>query len=280
MKTLNPPTGDSTTLWTNIVNKKNLDSRKKLLAKKTLIEGRYRFYQSHAAKLDAMCSLDWSKEEEIKELLISCFGNNVSFTDAKKALFSNVTKCPYCTINRPNTLDHYFDKADYPEFSVFLPNLIPCCSECNTAKGTKIFDTVKTRKYIHFYFDPIPSYQFLFVNFTFDSNSAIPKININLDFQEVTPDTSRIEKHFMELNLFQKIKDSISDKLPTVIAEISLYKGKPHSEVRNVLNLRYDSLVRTKGLNYWETCMFSGILNSSDFIVKYVDFAVQDAVKP
>ena len=86
MKTLNPPTCDSTTLWTNIVNKKNLDPRKKLLAKKTLIEGRYEFYQSHATNLDAMCSLDWSKEEEIKELLISCFGKNVSFKNAKKEM--------------------------------------------------------------------------------------------------------------------------------------------------------------------------------------------------
>ena len=271
MKPLNPPTSDSISLWTNIVNKKNLDRRRKLQAKRSLIEERYGFYQSNTSNLDVMCTLDWSEEKEIKELLISCFGKNVSFKNAKKELLSNITKCPYCTINRPNTLDHYFDKDDYPEYSVFLPNLIPCCSECNTAKGTKLFDTVKSRKYIHFYFDPIPSYQFLFVNFTFDSNAAIPKINVNLDFQEVTPDTSRMEKHFLELNLFQKIKDSISDKLPTVIAEISLYKGKPHSDVRNVLSLRYDSLVRTKGLNYWETCMFGGILNSPDFIVKYIE---------
>ena len=270
MKTLNPPAGDSTTLWTNIVNKKNLDPRKKLLAKKTLIEGRYEFYQSHAANLDAMCSLDWSKEEEIKELLISCFGNNVSFTDAKKALFSNVTKCPYCTINRPNTLDHYFDKADYPEYSVFLPNLIPCCSECNTAKGTKIFDILKTRKYIHFYFDTIPNYQFLFVKFSFNSDETIPKINIHLNFQTITPDTVRIEKHFSELQLSQKIKDSVSDKLTTIIEEISLLKGIGLTEIKHLLNIRYSSLAKTQGLNYWETCLYEGILNSPDFIERYI----------
>ena len=270
MKTLIPPTSDSTTLWTSIVDKKNIIHRNKLKAKKPLIEERYKFYQSNSTNLDVMSALDWSKEEEIKELLISCFGNNVSFTDAKKALFLNVTKCPYCTINRPNTLDHYFDKADYPEYSVFLPNLIPCCSECNTAKGTKIFDTFKTRKYIHFYFDSIPSYQFLFVNFAFNSDETTPKINIRLAFQTTTPDTQRIEKHFSELNLFQKIKDSVSDKLPTIIEEISLFKGKELTEIKDLLNIRYSSLVKTQGLNYWETCLYEGILNSPDFIERYI----------
>ena len=270
MKTLTPPTSNSTTLWTSIVDKKNIVPRKKLKAKKDLIEERYKFYQTNSTNLDVMSALDWSKEEEIKELLISCFGNNVSFTDAKKALFSNVTKCPYCTINRPNTLDHYFDKADYPEFSVFLPNLIPCCSECNTAKGTKIFDACNSRKYIHFYFDTIPSYQFLFIKLSFDSDENIPQIDVRLVFQTTTSDTMRIEKHFSELKLSEKIKDSVSDKLTTIIKEISLLKEVGLSEIKQLLNIRYSSLAKTQGPNYWETCLYEGILNSPDFIERYI----------
>ena len=265
MKNLNPPEMDSTNLWTSIVNRKNLASRGKLLEKKALVEERYKFYHLNSTNLDAMCSLGWS--EETKELLISCYGNNVSFSDAKKELLFNVMKCPYCTINRPNTLDHYFDKADYPEYSVFLPNLVPCCSECNTAKGTSVFDIYKKRKYIHFYFDKIPDYQFVFVEFSFESDKNIPKVNIRLVFQTNTPDTIRIQKHFSELQLFHKIKDSISDKLPTIIREISMLKQQSElTEIKYLLNTRYDSLKSTQGANYWETCLYKGILNSPDFI--------------
>ena len=271
MKTLTLPTENSIALWTSIVQKKNSKRRAKLLAKKSVIEERYEIYQSSSSNLDMMNALDWSKEEDIKDLLIGCFGDNVSFVTARKSLLLNVKKCPYCTINRPNTLDHYFDKADYPEYSVFLPNLIPCCSECNTAKSTKLFDPLKKRKYIHFYYDRIPSYQFLFVDFAFDSDKSIPKINIYLAFQTITADTERIEKHFSELNLFQKIKESISDRLPTIIAEILAFKGTDPSEIRQVLSIRYNSLVKTQGINYWETCMLGGILNSQIFIDKYVN---------
>ena len=71
-------------------------------------------------------------------------------------------------------------------------------------------------------------------------------------------------------NLFQKIKDSVSDKLPTIIEEISLFKGKELTEIKDLLNIRYSSLVKTQGLNYWETCLYEGILNSPDFIERYV----------
>ena len=43
----------------------------------------------------------------------------------------DVAKCPYCLLNTPNTLDHYFDKSDYPDYSVYTPNLVPCCSIFN-----------------------------------------------------------------------------------------------------------------------------------------------------
>ena len=269
MKKLPLPTQDSITLWTDVVNNKHLEARQKLLLKKNLVQERYALYSSQIHDLDQLSALDWENDLETRALLISCFGNNVNFVSAKKAIFSNVSKCPYCTINRPNTLDHYFDKADYPEYAVYLPNLIPCCSECNSQKGTALFDPYHKRKYIHFYYDNIPDYQFLFVHLSFKPQEAIPKVELSLNFQDDTPNTVRIANHFLELNLLKKIKEQINDKLPTIITEISTYHENPNFDAKKIINIRYASLVSTHGVNYWEACMLNGILSSSDFWEKY-----------
>lgn len=60
----------------------------------------------------------------------------------------NVKVCPYCNMQytlvadeNSKTLarfqfDHFFDKKDYPWFSMSLYNLIPSCAECNVVKST------------------------------------------------------------------------------------------------------------------------------------------------
>lgn len=61
--------------------------------------------------------------------------------------YLNITVCPYCNRNFINSrdeflgaqLDHFYNKKTYPFLSVSLYNLIPSCSTCNLAKGTKTF---------------------------------------------------------------------------------------------------------------------------------------------
>ncbi|WP_180132192.1 HNH endonuclease [Acinetobacter sp. YH12057] len=48
--------------------------------------------------------------------------------------------CPYCgDPKKPDTLDHFIPKDDWPEFSIFPNNLVPQCRECTPIKGTKYF---------------------------------------------------------------------------------------------------------------------------------------------
>ena len=62
------------------------------------------------------------------------------FQTVKKQLLDNVPKerrgvCPFCMISEPTTMDQYFSESEYPEYIIFAPNLIPCCSHCNSVKG-------------------------------------------------------------------------------------------------------------------------------------------------
>lgn len=70
-------------------------------------------------------------------------------TIEKKELvrITNVVVCPYCNRNfvnvteRANTsqLDHFYNKSDYPIFSICFYNLIPSCYSCNNKKNNKEF---------------------------------------------------------------------------------------------------------------------------------------------
>lgn len=71
-------------------------------------------------------------------------------------LLSEAKICPYCLISEPDSCDHYLPKEDFPEFSFFIYNLIPCCSNCNRRKGVKLSDNGK-RLFINPIFDDVDS---------------------------------------------------------------------------------------------------------------------------
>lgn len=263
---------DNDSLLDIIIENKNQKNREALLPFKGKIKERYNYYMKHYNELESIRSLgtEW---QPIKDELISCYGNNVAFLEAKKKLITAMptiiqNNCPYCMLNRPNTLDHYFDKSDYPEYAVFIPNLVLCCSECNTLKGTTIFDSTGQRKFIHFYHDRIPDYQFLFIRFKNTNEDVIPEIKVYLQFRENGKQKDIITAHFHNLKLHKKYKDSINDKLSVIMIEIrsTVGSGYSYNDIQTILIHRYQSMVAHYGFNYWESCIYEGILNSPDFL--------------
>lgn len=272
MKNLDLPKTNNIALWDNIVDKKNLLTRAKIKGYREQVIERYKFYETHYESLDCISPLSESTWSPIKEELISLFGNNVSFKEVKKDLL-NVARCPYCTLNRPNTLDHYFDKSTYPEYSVFVPNLVPCCSECNSIKGVSVFNDKNHRQFIHFYLDTLPNYQFLFVRFKMQPNEKIPTIKIWLQLNKNDVLKEQIEEHFKKLNLINKYEDAIAEKISTVINAFNRGReqGNTVTNMRHVLETCYLSYVDSYGHNFWETCMYEGVLHSEGFVEAFFE---------
>lgn len=267
---LKTPNIDSYKLLDDIIDKKKQSHRKKLLLYKERVKERYRYYELHVKSLSQITSLEMCVP--VKDELHSCYGSNVGFSEAKKKLIASLpiaiqSKCPYCMLNRPNTLDHYFDKNDYPEYSVFIPNLIPCCSECNNLKSNKVFSDLGRREFIHFYYDTLPDYKFLFIRFT-NEYDQVPKIEVFLQFQENDPLKDLVTSHFSNLYLINKYKESINDKLSVILSEINCYlaKEKTKTDIEEILQIRYTSMIERNGYNYWEACIFEGILNSPNYL--------------
>lgn len=273
MKKLTYPYINSIELWDKIISHKHKGIREKLFSYRDKLCERYTFYEKHTNSLDKVIPLLSKEWDDVKDDLIACYGNNVEFKIARKKIFENLsitnkTKCPYCMLNRPNTLDHYFDKNDYPEFAVFVPNLIPCCSECNYSKGVSMFDIHNKRKYIHFYYDEIPEKQFLFFRFTFSDGKSIPTVNISLKINEQDESSNLIRRHFLSLALLEKYRNAALDRLAPIIEEIYMYKQSNMSDesIINSLRIRHHSLQSNYGINYWETCIYEGILSSQEFL--------------
>ncbi len=71
-----------------------------------------------------------------------------SINKKKFAQNLNISVCPYCNRNFINTsnkggdcqIDHFFNKSDFPLFSVSLYNLVPVCGSCNYKKLTANFN--------------------------------------------------------------------------------------------------------------------------------------------
>lgn len=61
-------------------------------------------------------------------------------------------RCQYCCgASASPTWDHYVHKAQFPEFAVYPPNLIPSCGECNGLK--KAWIKYGKRTSLNFYYD-------------------------------------------------------------------------------------------------------------------------------
>lgn len=273
MKKLTYPQIDNMALWKRIVSKKRRAARNKLLPLQEKIKERYIFYSEHFDLLDEILPLSETEWVSVKNELTSCYGKNVEFKKVRHLIFEQLaasmqTKCPYCMLSRPNTLEHYFDRDNYPEFSVYVPNLVPCCSECNSDKSTSVFDSQNNRKYIHFYHDSIPEKQFLFVRLSFLGVDAIPNIDITLDFGEDDYYSKLVRRHFEDLSLISKYRNTILDRLAPLLEEIKRnhQSGMSTELITTSLKNRLASLSEYYGNNYWETCLYEGVLNSPKFL--------------
>ncbi|WP_431882095.1 HNH endonuclease [Micromonospora chalcea] len=56
----------------------------------------------------------------------------------------------------PTTIDHFLPKDKYPEFSLFVNNLVPVCPDCNRYKST-LTGSQEEGRFFHAYYDDVPA---------------------------------------------------------------------------------------------------------------------------
>jgi hypothetical protein len=209
-------------------------------------------------------------EGDVRKNLINCYKNETaSSKNVKGKIFStqpNTLKdlCPYCMLDRPRTLDHYIPKDEFPEYAMFVNNLVPCCYNCNNIKD-ELWRNNTERQFIHFYNDKIFDNQFLYSKLFFNAVGVAPVIRHSLRQPEgMSVNNYKIASaHFRNLGLLEAYDDRVNSTLSAEIETIATYinKGIDEQSIVDVLQGRFKRLSASHGLNYFNAVLYQTLIN-------------------
>lgn len=260
---------DEKVAFEQIISKKHISNRVTLEKIKPAIFEDYDMYFNNETRLQILNPDNRIGVAE-KVLLHAAYKNGKKIEEIKAKILKNMPdvireKCPYCMLSEPNTFDHYLDKKTFPEYSVFSRNLVPCCSKCNSLKGSKFLTNNRKRMFISFYFDKMPKNSFLKVQIDIENN--IPYLRqLTVEFEDDTDISNIIETHFKELQLCERYKLPISTRLSCIWNELSSYEDYSVEDLKDIIKKKINAIERQYGNNYWETCLYKGILANDELI--------------
>lgn len=291
MKQLSVPNIDSEALYDDIAknkikrnpicskcNKEHCDScvegnSGQMLFVKNDIFDRYKFYEAHKHDLNNIKEVNLLSDNQT-DVLKKSYKKSKVFQKSRQIIIHNLPdksmiRCPYCGLSMSYTLDHYFPESTYPEYILYVPNLIPCCSHCNTVKNKKLFKN-NERLFIHFYYDPIPSYQFLKAKFRVDNN--IPTMSFYLEFDEENEINNVIQHHFDELSLIEQYKESYNEILTEICNQAIVYlrQGNTLNEFKRILSELTELNKEKFGVNYYKNVIYDAVCNNADDLLKLI----------
>jgi 5-methylcytosine-specific restriction endonuclease McrA len=177
--------------------------------------------------------------------------------------------CPYCGYpNKPDTLDHFMPKDDWPEFSILPNNLIPQCRYCAPIKSSKYYcENTNVSKFIHpIYFNIIDKVKFkIDVNFNNEDLSIDFTIKYILNDVVDSFEKSRISDHIKNLDINARIKKFSLEEYHFWKDQLSLKKF----DIRQALNQRLSEIEPSSLYRDWKTALYQGMLDNIPLIDYY-----------
>lgn len=184
-------------------------------------------------------------------------------------------KCPYCTLNEANTLEHILPKQLYPEYAVHAYNLIPCCSKCNTYKGDDIKDVSGTPWTLNFYYHDPDAFQYLEAEFKTDEK-GFPSFEYHLNFPDDCDQLLKkiIENHYKKMHLLDRFKDFAETRYAE--EEIRFLCCSSTEEI--VENL--SSFISYAGIRYGRNHFYVAMLRCMKSSKEYQSYIAKKIAKP
>lgn len=272
MRTINPPRLNAANWLDSIVQAKHNPRRQRLIGITPRLAIRYAEYMRHVGDLAALTEETWTEEQHG-----DCCNCYDAPTIASKRLESRLKRsaqdqtggfCPYCGINAHHTIDHYAPRQNFPEFSVFPPNLVPSCGDCNPQKGTVWLNDADERVIISPYYDFIPcDTQFLFARVRVtEENVPEFKFRVTPPATLPAPLRRRIRSHFKKLRLQQRFKGVVSPVASEVRRSLLSAGVTSGDTARECLQRMYIQKRDAYGLNHWQTVAVQGLEQSNQYI--------------
>lgn len=172
--------------------------------------------------------------------------------------------CPYCSISRVKTLDHYLPKAKFPTYAVTPANLVPSCRDCNTEKEAATSNTLN-EMFIHPYFEDVNNIKWL--DAKIEKNIWPISFKYEFDFSDQNHITiiNRISHQLETLDVIKSYNARANRQFRYRVKDIERnYSTGGEKGLRDFLEESENSC-RKAELNSWEACMYRAILDSDWF---------------
>ena len=184
----------------------------------------------------------------------------------RDSLMKDVHRCPYCSINQPDTLDHYMPQSVYPALSMCRLNLVPMCPECNRKKKDHPYTD-----FIHSYYQTFPTCPFLKAT----ANAQGTRIVLNFYLDEAAiPDAAlvmKLKSQIERIDLLDRMNKAATSFVDDLCSQCHCFMGLGF---KIWLKMRYNDHVRIYGLNDWRSAAIAAMLDNN----KEVDYNLFKAV--
>lgn len=260
---------DDVQVFDDITNAKRGQRKVRLNAARPVVFDAYERYDDAAPEVGHLVHAALTEQQ--KEALNHAFNvETAPMTELRGSILKRVSvaRCPFCGISESSTLDHYLPKEQYPEYSVFPSNLVPCCSPCNTCKRDKILDdNTDVRLFVHPHFDQIPAALFLAVDLDLRTDAIILAFRVIRPAGMALATFQRLQSHFRLLNLADRYQRMALEHLGGQYRALkrTYGLGEDAERVSNELSLDAEDFEARYGENYWLAILYRALAEHDDF---------------
>lgn len=255
--------------YVDIRERKMQATRSTLTAAHPFVTARYDAYQAASGALETLTPTP--SIAALKTSLRACYSatqrRDQLLKDIEDAQPNGTRKyCYLCQTTYPGGWDHYLPSELFPEFSVFAPNLVPCCSTCNSRKDDDWLNAQGKRQYIHFGYDPIPNVQFLGVTLITSPKSSAVGARFFLRQAGISqPQWDLISSHFTRLKLIASYDSKVNDEINSALDSCCIHIANNGKDVVNFLNAHSVREAGLFGINHWRAVLFRAMVVHQSF---------------
>jgi 5-methylcytosine-specific restriction endonuclease McrA len=260
---------DDTEVFDEITAAKRGQRRVRLTAARPAVLEAYERYDDATPELGNLAHAALTVSQ--KEALNHAFNvETAPMTEMRGSILKriSVARCPFCGISESSTLDHYLPKEQYPEFSVFSLNLVPCCSPCNTRKRDKILDDdTEVRLFVHPHFDQIPTTLFLAADIDLQANAIVLGFRVTRPAGMALASFQHLRSHFRLLDLADRYRRMALEHLGGQYRALkrAYGPGEDAERVASELALAAEDFEERYGENYWLAVLYRALAAHDDF---------------
>lgn len=268
-----PEFGDADIYYTCVNSISDSALKKRLLSAQKIIEGTFPEYEFRAARSELYLIIGNMDDKKstyhsglTKQIFIDIYSRQMAklgkpgrvFYDAIKMAAPNEI-CPVCGCNNVETVDHYLPKSKFPQYSIFVKNLVPACYLCNFGKN----DTsplTRNEQPIHPYYDShLLSEQWLFADVVRGNPVSIRYfVNAPRFWQKF--ERERVLFHFNNFDLSRRYSLKAAEELSHLHDVIMTHK-KDVNGIKLILG-ELAELSYGKCKNSWRTALHQAVANS------------------